>query len=60
VIFEIGQRIGYSYDAEVHGDGSAWIKEQVETMHETCEKAVVDMRGQAYGEFESANPDEAW
>lgn len=60
VIFEIGQRIGYSYDAEVHGDGTAWIKEQVATMHETCEKAVVNIRGEAYGEFESANPDEAW
>jgi hypothetical protein len=60
VIFEIGQRIGYSYDSETHGDGSEWIEEQIVTMNEACENAVIEMRGDAYGEFESANPDEAW
>ena len=60
VIFEIGQRIGYSYDSEVHGEGGAWIKEQIEIMTETCMEAVEDMRGNSYGDFESANPDEAW
>jgi len=60
VVFEIGQRIGYSYDAEVHGEGSDWIEDQVAVMAEACEKAIIDARGNAYGDFESANPDEAW
>jgi hypothetical protein len=60
VIFEIGQRIGYSYDSEVHGDGTKWIEEQIEIMTVTCMEAVEDMRGNSYGDFESANPDEAW
>ncbi len=60
VIFEIGQRIGYSYNEEVHGPGPKWIEEQVELMTETCIKAVADMRGNPYGEIESANPAEAW
>ena len=60
VMFEIGQRIGYSYDSETHGEGTKWIEDQVATMADACEKAVIEMRGNAYGEFESANPDEAW
>ena len=60
VVFEIGQRIGYSYDQELHGEGTGWIEEQVESMHGACEAAVAEMRGNGYGEFESANPDEAW
>ena len=60
VVFEIGQRIGYTYDQEVHGEGTGWIEEQIAFMHEGCEKAIVRGRGNQYGEFESANPDEAW
>ena len=60
VVFEIGQRIGYTYDSEIHGEGTEWIEEQIATMAESCEKAIVEVRGNQYGEFESANPDEAW
>jgi hypothetical protein len=60
VVFEIGQRIGYSYDVETHGEGTEWIEQQIEVMQEGCEKAIVQGRGNQYGEFESANPDEAW
>ena len=60
VIFEIGQRIGYSYDSDVHGEGTDWIEDQVANMVDVCEKAIVEARGNSYGEFESANPDEAW
>ena len=60
VIFEIGQRIGYSYDSKVHGEGTDWIEDQVANMVDVCEKAIVEARGSSYGEFESANPDEAW
>ena len=60
VVFEIGQRIGYTYDSETHGDGTDWIEEQIATMADACENAVIEMRAEQYGEFESANPDEAW
>ena len=60
VVFEMGQRIGYSYDSEVHGDGPDWIQKQVEVMRDGCETAIIEIRGDQYGEFESANPDEAW
>ena len=60
VIFEIGQRIGYSYDSEVHGDGVDWIEEQILMMADACEAGIKEIRGDEYGEFESANPDEAW
>lgn len=60
VVFEIGQRIGYSYDEELHGEGTEWIETQIDSMMEGCEKAIVRGRGNQYGEFESANPDEAW
>ncbi len=60
VVFEIGQRIGYSYDSEVHGEGVDWIEEQIATMANACEDAIKEIRGNQYGEFESANPDEAW
>lgn len=60
VVFEWGQRIGYSYDAEVHGDGSTWIEEQIRNMADACEQGVREARGTPYGDFESANPDEAW
>ena len=60
VVFEIGQRIGYTYDRELHGEGNEWIEQQIVAMHEGCEKAIVRGRGNQYGEFESANPDEAW
>ena len=60
VVFEIGQRIGYSYDSDVHGDGTDWIEEQVAAMADACEEGIREIRGNAYGEFESANPDEAW
>ena len=59
-MFEMGQRIGYSYDQELHGEGPEWIEKQVEVMREGCEKAIIEIRGSEYGEFESANPDEAW
>ena len=60
VVFEIGQRIGYSYDSQIHGEGTEWIEEQIATMADACEKAIVKVRGNQYGELESANPDEAW
>jgi len=60
MIFEIGQRIGYSYDSDVHGDGVDWIEKQVANMATVCEKAIVDARKSSYGGIESANPDEAW
>ena len=60
VVFEIGQRIGYTYDSEEHGEGTGWIEEQIAFMMDGCEKAIVRGRGNQYGEFESANPDEAW
>ena len=61
VVFEIGQRIGYSYDAEVHGDGTDWIEKQIAVMADACEQAIIDIRkSNDFGEFESANPDEAW
>lgn len=62
VVFEIGQRIGYSYDAEVHGEGTDWIEEQIDSMYNACEIGIKEIRDgpEGYGEFESANPDEAW
>ena len=60
VVFEIGQRIGYSYDSEVHGEGTDWIEEQIANMAAACEEGIREARGNAYGELESANPDEAW
>ena len=61
VVFEIGQRIGYSYDSDVHGDGTQWIEEQIAMMADVCEEGIREARGGGqYGEFESANPDEAW
>ena len=60
VVFEIGQRIGYSYDSEVHGDGKDWVEEQIMSMADACEIGIQEVRGNEYGEFESANPDEAW
>ena len=61
VVFEIGQRIGYSYDSEVHGEGTEWIEQQIVTMADACEEAIIDIRkSEDFGEFESANPDEAW
>ncbi len=62
VVFEIGQRIGYSYDSEIHGDGKEWVREQIEAMAHGCEIGILEIRGntESYGEFESANPDEAW
>ena len=60
VVFEIGQRIGYTYDSEIHGEGTEWIEDQIAVMAEACEKAIIDARGDAYGDFESANPNEAW
>jgi len=61
VVFEIGQRIGYSYDSKVHGEGPDWVKKQVAIMANACEKAMVEIRAtDDFGEFESANPDEAW
>jgi len=62
VVFEIGQRIGYSYDSEIHGDGKEWVEEQIEAMAHGCEIGILEIRGntESYGEFESANPDEAW
>ncbi len=63
VVFEIGQRIGYSYDSKIHGDGTDWIEEQIMMMATGCEEGILEIRGKppsGYGEFESANPDEAW
>ena len=60
VVFEWGQRIGYSYDSDVHGDGTEWIEKQIAAMAEACEEGIREARGDTYGEFESANPDEAW
>ena len=60
VVFEIGQRIGYSYDSEVHGEGTDWIEDQIATMADACESAILEIRGNSYGDLESANPDEAW
>jgi len=61
VVFEIGQRIGYSYDSEVHGDGTEWIEKQIVMMADACEQAIIEIRkSNDFGEFESANPDEAW
>lgn len=62
VVFEIGQRIGYSYDSEVHGVGTEWIEEQIANMAEGCEMGIQKIRGNftEYEEIESANPDEAW
>jgi hypothetical protein len=60
VVFEWGQRIGYSYDSDVHGDGTEWIEEQIANMADACEEGIREARGNSYGEFESANPDEAW
>ena len=60
VVFEIGQRIGYTYDSEVHGDGTEWIEDQIAMMADACESGMREIRGNTYGELESANPDEAW
>jgi len=60
VVFEIGQRIGYTYDSDVHGDGTEWIEKQVEAMRTGCEDAIIEIRGDSWDDFESANPDEAW
>ena len=49
VVFEIGQRIGYSYDSEVHGDGTDWIEEQIAMMANACEAGIKEIRGNAYG-----------
>jgi hypothetical protein len=60
VVFEWGQRIGYTYDSDIHGEGTDWIEEQVAAMADACEEGIKQARGNSYGEFESANPDEAW
>ena len=65
VVFEWGQRIGYTYDSELHGEGTDWIKQQVATMAEACEEGMMEIRnsdgfGNGYRDIESANPEEAW
>ena len=58
VVFEIGQRIGYSYDSDVHDE--SWIENQIDSMRTGCEDAIIEIRGDSWDDFESANPDEAW
>ena len=60
VIFEMGQRIGYTYREAEHGPADSWFPEMIGNMSTICENAVSEMRGGSYGQIESANPDEAW
>ena len=57
VIFEMGQRLGYTYREEEHGPADEWFPDRVEDLRQVCENAVRDMRTPG---IESANPDEAW
>lgn len=59
VIFEIGQRLSYTYDSEIH-DPDVWFPEQIAMMNEACEAGIMNLRGNEIREIESANPDEAW
>ena len=63
VIFEMGQRLGYSFDSESMG-GDEWWEETVDRFNTEC-NGLLDGLRESYGygkdvDIESANPDEAW
>ena len=60
VVFEMGQRISYIYDSEKDGPADEYFPIRISAMREACESAVVEMRGNGFGDIESANPEEAW
>ena len=63
VIFELGQRLGYSFDPETMGSDE-WWEETVSDFNNNCEGLLGDLR-ETYGygkdaEIESENPNEIW
>ena len=60
-MFEMGQRLGYSFDSETMG-GDEWWDETITSLNSECEELVDGLRSTyGYGqEFDTANPDEAW
>jgi len=63
VIFEMGQRLGYSFNPDTMG-GDEWWEETVASFNKECNELLDDLRSSyGYGmdvDIESANPDEAW
>ena len=69
VVFEMGQRLGYSFDPEVETDygvmgSDEWWRNVTSKMNDACEAMIEELRTDyGYGNgvgMESANPDEAW
>ena len=69
VVFEMGQRLGYSFDPEVETDygvmgSDEWWENVTTRMNDACETMIEEVRmDYGYGNgagMESANPDEAW
>jgi hypothetical protein len=69
VVFEMGQRLGYSFDPEVETDygvmgSDEWWENVTARMNDACEVMIDELRTDyGYGNgagIESANPDEAW
>ena len=60
-VFEMGQRLGYSFDPETMGSDE-WWEETIGQLNTECENLVDGLRNTyGYGnEFDSANPQEAW
>ena len=62
-MFEVGQRIGYAFDAETMG-GEEWWTSTIGKMNVTCKKLLGDLRSawtvRNGTNMESANPDEVW
>ena len=60
-MFEMGQRLGYSFDSETMG-GDEWWEETITQLNSSCEELLDGLRNTyGYGnEFDSANPQEAW
>ena len=60
-VFELGQRLGYSFDSETMGSDE-WWSETIDELNTDCEELIEGLR-ETYGygdEFDSANPGEAW
>jgi hypothetical protein len=60
-MFELGQRLGYSFDSETMGSDE-WWEETITQLNSSCEELIDGLRNTyGYGnEFDSANPQEAW
>ena len=66
-MFEMGQRLGYSFDSEHETEyglmgSDEWWEATITNLNSECEELVDGLRNSyGYGnEFDTANPDEAW